>query len=143
MFFIGGGVFYSLFTSWQINLLSRFNNYTSNYAEQGGVYYCNNLVANVFFENDVFYGNKVVKMSGDSVLQDIFGAVFSFNGQLYFITITRNCIFDSNYAEYAGNIKKLVFFNRLIKGGILYSDVSCNFSDYSSIMISLFYYFSL
>lgn len=110
IFFIGGGVFYSLFTSWQINLLSRFNNYTNNYAEQGGVYYCNNFAANVFFENDVFYGNKVVKMSEDSVLQDIFGAVFSLNGQLYFIAITRNCIFDSNYAEYAGKIKKLVFF---------------------------------
>lgn len=44
-------------------------------------------------------------MSEDSTLQDIYGAVFSFNGQLYFITITRNCIFDSNFAEYAGILK--------------------------------------
>lgn len=102
-FFLEGGVYYSLFYSYQLVFLSISNQYIENYAEQAGVYYTYNYVANLTFTKDLFLRNKAIKLNPDSIISNIYGGVFIVSGKFSHNVFVNFCEFTSNYADYEGN----------------------------------------
>lgn len=100
------------------------NQYIGNYAEQGGVYYAYNYVANITFQKDLFLYNKAIKILENSPLENIYGGVFKLSGKNWHIVLVSFCEFTNNFAEY--------------EGAIYFSLVSTQITDTASIFKSTY-----
>lgn len=100
------------------------NQYISNYAEQGGVYYGYNYVANITFQKDLFLLNKAIKLAETTLLENVYGGVFMVSGKNNHIILVNFCEFTSNFAEY--------------EGAVYFSLCSTQITDTGSILKSFF-----
>ena len=78
------------------------NQYIENYAEQAGVFYTYNYVANLTFTKDLFLRNKAIQLNPQSLRTNIYGGVFIISGKNYYNVFVNFCEFTSNYADYEG-----------------------------------------
>jgi len=76
------------------------NQYIENYAEQAGVFYCYNYVANLTFTKDIFLRNQAIQLNSNSELTNIYGGVFVISGKAYHYVVVNYCQFLSNFAQY-------------------------------------------
>lgn len=113
------------------------NQYIENYAEQGGVYYCYNYIANVTFQSDIFQRNKAVRISPSSALSNIYGGVLVCSGKNNHIILVNYCQFTSNFAEYEGK-NYLFAIIYLILAAVYYSLSSTQITDTASVFISFY-----
>ena len=76
------------------------NQYIENYAEQAGVYYSYNYVANITYTKDAFLRNKAIQINPTTLLTNIYGGCFVTSGKNYHNMFINFCQFISNFAQY-------------------------------------------